>query len=144
AAGRAGQFDGVVEFPIDKEPGVTADGRAVELQFHLAVEVNALGVLVAASHWVPRPFRQEAVGKLGFPGERRKRHAEPTKPSGKSGGRQLGSPHPSRSSPPAPMLTLPSRRGLLILPRRTWPRDPLHRPPAPRGDTPHGARLHFP
>src|SRR5262249_18210058 len=68
--GRAGQFEGVVEFTVGEESGVTGDGRAVELQLDLAVEVKAQGVMVAVTHWVPRSFRQEWVGNAGFSGEK--------------------------------------------------------------------------
>jgi hypothetical protein len=51
AAGRgAGQSEGVVEFAVGKEPGVTGNGRAVELQLDLTVEVNALGVILTVTH----------------------------------------------------------------------------------------------
>jgi hypothetical protein len=71
AAGRGvGQSQGVVEFPIDEEPGVTGNGRAVELQFDLTVEVNAQGVILAVTHWVPLSFRQEVVGNAGFSREK--------------------------------------------------------------------------
>jgi uncharacterized membrane protein YhiD involved in acid resistance len=61
ARGRAGQSAGVVEFPIGEESGVTGNGRAVELQLDLTVEVNAQEVLVAVTPWVPRSFRPEIV-----------------------------------------------------------------------------------
>src|SRR5262249_37610677 len=67
---RAGQSEGVVEFPIGEESGVTGDGRAVKRQLDLAVEVNAQGVLGTVTHWVPRSFRQEVVGNAGFSGEK--------------------------------------------------------------------------
>jgi hypothetical protein len=67
---RAGQPEGVIEFPIGEESGVTGDGRAVELQLDLAVEVNAQGVIVAVTHWVPLSFRQEVVGNAGFSREK--------------------------------------------------------------------------
>jgi hypothetical protein len=42
AAGRAaGKSHGVVEFPVGKESGVTGDGRAMELQLDVAVEIDA-------------------------------------------------------------------------------------------------------
>jgi hypothetical protein len=66
ARGDAGQLEGVIEFPIGEESGVTGDGRAVELQLELAVEVNAQGVLLAVTHWVPLAFRQERVRNAGF------------------------------------------------------------------------------
>jgi hypothetical protein len=48
-AGRrcAGQSEGIVEFTVGEESGVTGDGRAVELQLELAVEIDAQGVIVA-------------------------------------------------------------------------------------------------
>ena len=67
ARGRAGQAEGVVEFPIGQESGVTGDGGAVEFQLELAIEANAQGVMVAVTHWVPRSFRQERVKNAGFP-----------------------------------------------------------------------------
>src|SRR5262249_4184850 len=67
---RAGQSEGVVEFPIGEESGVTGDGRAVKRQLDLAVEVNAQGVLGTVTPWVPRAFRQEVVGNAGFSGEK--------------------------------------------------------------------------
>jgi hypothetical protein len=85
ARGRAGQSEGVVEFPIGEESGVTGNSRAVELQLDVTVEVNAQGVMLAVTHWVPRSFRQEVVGNAGFSRKRRKCHAETTEPSGKSG-----------------------------------------------------------
>src|SRR5262249_22967414 len=66
AAGRgAGQAQGVVEFTVGEESGVTGDGRAAELQLDVTVEVNAQGVLLAVTHWVPRSFRQEVVRNAG-------------------------------------------------------------------------------
>jgi hypothetical protein len=56
---RAGQSDGIVEFAVGEESGVTGDCRAVELQLDLAVEIDAQGVIVAVIHWVPLSFRQE-------------------------------------------------------------------------------------
>ena len=44
AGGGAGQSEGVVEFPVGEESSVAGDGRAVELQLDLAVEVYARGV----------------------------------------------------------------------------------------------------
>src|SRR5262249_38753428 len=70
ARGRAGQSEGVVEFAVSKESGVTGNGRAVELQLDLAVEIDAQGVIVAVTHWVPRPFRQNVVGNAGFSREK--------------------------------------------------------------------------
>jgi hypothetical protein len=40
----------------------------VELQFHCAVELEAEGVIVAVTHWVPRSFQQEVVGNAGSSG----------------------------------------------------------------------------
>src|SRR5262249_30722532 len=90
AAGRGAEQDqSVVEFPVGEQSGVTGDGRAVELQLDVTVEVNAQGVMVAVTHWVPRSFRQEVVGNAGLPGKRRKRHAETTESSGKCGLRSV-------------------------------------------------------
>src|SRR5205823_2126412 len=72
-------------FTIREESGVAGDGRAVELQLDFAIEINAHGVVLAVTHWVPLSFRHEVVGNAGFSGERRKPHAETTVPSGKSG-----------------------------------------------------------
>src|SRR5262249_59323232 len=47
--GRAGQSEGVIEFAVGEESGVTGNGRAVELQLELAVEIDAQGVLVAGT-----------------------------------------------------------------------------------------------
>ena len=60
------QPESVVEFTICEESGVTGNGRTVELQLDLAVEVNAQGVILAATHRVPLSFRQEVVGNAGF------------------------------------------------------------------------------
>jgi tetratricopeptide (TPR) repeat protein len=71
AAGRsAGQSQGVVEFAVGKQSGVTGDGRAVEFQLDAAVEVNAQGVILAVTHWVPLSFREEVVGNAGFSREK--------------------------------------------------------------------------
>jgi hypothetical protein len=41
AAGRGtGKSQGVVEFAVGKESGVTGDGRAMELQLDFAVEID--------------------------------------------------------------------------------------------------------
>lgn len=40
---RRGQVEGLNEFAIGEESGITGDGGAVELQFELVVEVNAQG-----------------------------------------------------------------------------------------------------
>src|SRR5262249_7138522 len=66
----AGQTEGVIEFSISEESGVAGDRRAVELQLELAVKIDAQGVMVAVTHWVPRSFRQEVVGNAGFSGEK--------------------------------------------------------------------------
>ena len=81
-AGRrcAGQSEGVVEFAVGEESGVTGDGGAVELQLDLAVEIDAEGVVLAVTHWVPRSFRQEVVGNAGFSGENGA-NAMPKRPS---------------------------------------------------------------
>ena len=70
ARGRAGQPEGVIEFPIGEESGVTGDGGPVKLQFDFAVEIDADGVVLAVTHWVPRSFRQEVVGNAGFSEEK--------------------------------------------------------------------------
>jgi len=57
----------------------------VEFQLELAVEIEAEGVIFALTHMVPLSFQQEVFGNAGFCGKRRKRHAETTDPSGKSG-----------------------------------------------------------
>jgi hypothetical protein len=42
AVGRgAGQDQGVVEFTVGQQSGVTGDGRAVELQLDVAVEIDS-------------------------------------------------------------------------------------------------------
>src|SRR5262249_33429946 len=67
AGGRGtGQSEGIVEFAVGEESGVTGDGRAVELQLDLAVEIEAHGVVLAVTHWVPRSFRQERPRNAGF------------------------------------------------------------------------------
>src|SRR6516225_5469589 len=66
ARGGAGQCKGVVEFPVGEESGVTGDGRAVERQLDLAVEIDAQGVVVAVTHRVPLSFGQEVIGNVGF------------------------------------------------------------------------------
>ena len=63
---RAGQSEGVVEFPIGEESSVTRDSGPVELQPDVAVEIDSQGVLLAVTHWVPRSFRQEVVRNAGF------------------------------------------------------------------------------
>ena len=66
AAGRGGgQSKGVVEFAVRKESGITGDGRAVELQLDLTVEVNAEGVVLAVTHKVPRSERRGIDGNAG-------------------------------------------------------------------------------
>src|SRR5262249_21666083 len=67
---RAGQAEGVIEFPVGEESGVTGDGRTVELQLDLAVEVNPHRVILAVTHWVPLSFRQVVVGNAGFAREK--------------------------------------------------------------------------
>ena len=51
-AGRrcAGQSEGIVEFAVGEESGVTGDGRAMKLQFDFAVEIDAHGVVSAVTH----------------------------------------------------------------------------------------------
>src|SRR5262249_9512258 len=63
---RASQPEGVIEFPIGEESGVTGDGRAVELQLDLAVELDAQEVILAVTHWVPLSFWQERGRNAGF------------------------------------------------------------------------------
>src|SRR5262249_55938201 len=67
---RTGQSEGIVEFAVGEESGVAGDGGAVELQLDLAVEIDAQGVILAVTHWVPLSFRQEVVGNAGFSGEK--------------------------------------------------------------------------
>ena len=45
AGGGAGQVEGVVEFTVGEQSGVAGDGRTVELQLDVTVEVNAQGSL---------------------------------------------------------------------------------------------------
>ena len=47
--GRAGQSEGVVEFTVREQSGVTGDGGAVELQLDFAVEIDAHGVVLAVT-----------------------------------------------------------------------------------------------
>src|SRR5262249_45826798 len=71
AAGRgAGQVQGVVDFTVGEQSGVTGDGRAMKLQLDFAVEIDAHGVVSAVTHWVPRSFRQEVVGNAGYSREK--------------------------------------------------------------------------
>lgn len=56
---RCGQEEGVIEFAVGEKSGVSGDGGAVELQLDLPVEIDAQGVVVAVTHWLPRSFRQE-------------------------------------------------------------------------------------
>jgi hypothetical protein len=70
ARGRASQSESVVEFTIGKESGITGNGRAVELQLDLTVEIDTQGVILAVTHWVPLSFRQEVVGNAGFSREK--------------------------------------------------------------------------
>jgi len=55
-------------FAAGEEPGVTGDGGPVELQLDMAVEIDAEGVCLAVTHWVPRSFRQERVRNTGVSG----------------------------------------------------------------------------
>jgi hypothetical protein len=41
----------------------------VELQLNFAVEIDAGGVALAVTHWVPRSFRQKVIGNAGLPEE---------------------------------------------------------------------------
>jgi hypothetical protein len=70
ARGRASQSESVVEFTIGKESGITGNGRAVELQLDLTIEIDTQGVILAVTHWVPLSFRQEVVGNAGFSREK--------------------------------------------------------------------------
>jgi hypothetical protein len=81
----AGQSEGVVEFAVGEESGVAGDGRAVELQLDLAVEVNAQGSWWLSPIGFLGRFGRKESETLGFPGKRRKRHAETIELSGKSG-----------------------------------------------------------
>src|SRR5262249_51533269 len=67
---RAGQPEGVIEFPIGEESGVTGNRGPVELQLDLAVEIGSQGVILTLTHGVPRPFRQVVVGNAGFSREK--------------------------------------------------------------------------
>ena len=76
---RRGQAEGVVEFAVGEESGVAGDGGAVELQLDLAVEIDAEGVVLAVTHWVPRSVSAGSRRKRwDFQGKWRKRHAETT------------------------------------------------------------------
>src|SRR5262249_34377964 len=66
---RCGQAEGIVEFAVGEESGVTGDAGAVKLQLDFAGEIDADGVVLAVTHWIPRSFRQEVFGNAGFPGE---------------------------------------------------------------------------
>jgi len=48
AGGRGGQSEGVVEFSVGEQSGVSGDGRAVELELEVAVEIDAQGVVLAS------------------------------------------------------------------------------------------------
>jgi len=65
-----GQSEGIIEFALGEESSVTGDGRAVELQLDLAVDIDARGVVLAVTHWVPRSFRQEIAGNAGLSREK--------------------------------------------------------------------------
>src|SRR6516162_2019333 len=81
-AGRSvsGQCEGVIEFAVGEESGVTGDGRAVEFQLELAVEIESEGTIFALTHWVPRSFQHEVVGNAGF-SEGEGANAMPKRPS---------------------------------------------------------------
>jgi hypothetical protein len=64
------QCEDVIEFALGEEFGIAGDGRAVEFELELAVEMEAEGVLVAVTHWVPRSLEQQVVGNAGFSGEK--------------------------------------------------------------------------
>jgi hypothetical protein len=42
----------------------------VELQLELAVEIEAEGIILAVTHWVPWLFPQEVVENAGFSGQK--------------------------------------------------------------------------
>ena len=65
--GRGGQSKGVVELATGEEFGVAGDSRAIELQFDLAIEMNAEWVVLAVNLWVSRTLQQEGIGIIGIP-----------------------------------------------------------------------------
>jgi hypothetical protein len=87
---RAGQPEGVIEFAIGEDFGVTGDGRSMELQLAVAAEIDSQGVMLAVTQWVPRPFWQDVVGNAEFSGEKRKRRANTSELSGQSGPTESG------------------------------------------------------
>src|SRR5262249_36517185 len=66
----AGQSEGVVEFAVSEESGVTGDGRTVELELDFAIKIDAEGVILAVTHWVSQSLGQEIVGNAGFSREK--------------------------------------------------------------------------
>jgi hypothetical protein len=63
--GRRGQAEGVIQFALGEQSGVTGDGGAVKLQLELVVEIDAEGVIGAFTHWGPRSEWQEIVENAG-------------------------------------------------------------------------------
>jgi hypothetical protein len=62
--GVACQCEGVIELAVGEESGVAGDGRAVEFQFELVVKTESEGIILALTHWVPLPCRQDqSTGK---------------------------------------------------------------------------------
>ena len=59
--------EGVVEFATGEESGVAGYSRAIELQFDLAIEMNAEWVVLAVNLWVSRTLQQERIGITGIP-----------------------------------------------------------------------------
>lgn len=65
--GRGGQSEGVVEFATGEKSGVAGDSRTLELQYDLAIEMNAEWVVLAVNLWVSRTLQQERIGITGIP-----------------------------------------------------------------------------
>lgn len=65
--GRGGQSEGVVEFATGEKSGVADDSRTLELQYDLAIEMNAEWVVLAVNLWVSRTLQQERIGITGIP-----------------------------------------------------------------------------
>src|SRR5262249_59895027 len=83
-SGGAWEVEGVIEFAISQQSGVTGDFGAEESESETAVELGSERLGLAVTHKESPSFRQESMKNPGITGHSRNSHAERRDLSGKS------------------------------------------------------------
>src|SRR5947208_16559880 len=84
-SGGACEVEGVIEFAISQQSGVTGDFGAEESESETTVELGSERLGLAVTHKESPSFRQESMKNPGITGKSRNSHAERRDLSGKSG-----------------------------------------------------------